>query len=92
EDKILAKKFRDAVMAIQMEFCGACHERWFDLKVENGKCTKCRKGKTQTKFQDSNHMNPGPLPGADILPPLTQIEEMLIAPVHALVSLYQIRG
>jgi hypothetical protein len=34
-------------------------------------------------------MDPGP--AAD-LPALTQIEEMIISPVHALVSLYQVRG
>ncbi|KAJ7914162.1 hypothetical protein B0H13DRAFT_1873234 [Mycena leptocephala] len=36
-----------------------------------------------------NAMDPGP---ATNLPALTQMEEMLIAPVHALVSLYQVRG
>ncbi|KAJ7161630.1 hypothetical protein C8R46DRAFT_839640, partial [Mycena filopes] len=72
--------------------CTACHERWFDLEVKDGKCEKCRKsGRTRTKFQDVNDMNPGAIPGPDVLPPLTQIEEMIISPVHALVSLYQIR-
>jgi hypothetical protein len=38
-------------------------------------------------------MYPGPRPQpADDLPELTQIEEMLIAPVHALVQLWQVRG
>ncbi|KAJ7347065.1 hypothetical protein DFH08DRAFT_668232, partial [Mycena albidolilacea] len=36
-----------------------------------------------------NQMDPGP---AANLPNLTQIEEMIISPVHALVSLYQVRG
>ncbi|KAJ7811317.1 hypothetical protein B0H13DRAFT_1492448, partial [Mycena leptocephala] len=36
-----------------------------------------------------NQMDPGPAPD---LPALTQIEEMIISPVHALVSLYQVRG
>ncbi|KAJ6578932.1 hypothetical protein B0H10DRAFT_2343751 [Mycena sp. CBHHK59/15] len=56
------------------------------------KCLKCRAKKNYTKFQDSNAMNPGVVPGPEDLPPLTQMEEMIISPVHALVSLYQIRG
>jgi hypothetical protein len=35
-------------------------------------------------------MYPGP--GANHLPELTQMEEMLISPVHALIQLWQIRG
>jgi hypothetical protein len=63
------------------------------MKVKQGNCEKCRaKGAKRNKFQASNAMNPGHVPGPDILPPLTQMEEMIISPVHALVSLYQIRG
>ena len=70
-----------------MESCDLCHEEWFDLKVENGVCEHCRKG---SKFQPSNNMYPGD--GASDLPELTQMEEMLISPVHALVQLWQIQG
>ena len=70
-----------------MESCDLCHEEWFDLKVENGVCENCRKS---SKFQPSNNMYPGD--GAFGLPELTQMEEMLISPVHALVQLWQIRG
>ncbi|KAF8195724.1 hypothetical protein K438DRAFT_1587127, partial [Mycena galopus ATCC 62051] len=80
-------------MDLKLESCDACHEQWFDLDVKSGKCEKCRKtGTNRDKFQDVNEMNPGTIPGPDVLPPLTQIEEMIISPVHALVSLYQIRG
>ncbi|KAJ7781327.1 hypothetical protein B0H16DRAFT_1276099, partial [Mycena metata] len=73
--------------------CGSCNERWFDLDVKDGKCKNYRKkGRTRDKLQAVNKMDPGVIPGPDVLPPLTQIEEMIISPVHALVSLYQIRG
>ena len=74
-------------MAIAMESCSLCHEEWFDLEVEDGACKNCRKS---PKFQPSNNMYPGN--GASHLPELSQMEEMLISPVHALVQLWQIRG
>ncbi|KAJ6620451.1 hypothetical protein B0H10DRAFT_1946006 [Mycena sp. CBHHK59/15] len=91
-EKLLMKGVRDQIMEIKLETCGACHERWFDLDVQDGKCLKCRKGKNCTKFQASNAMDPGPIPMLEDLPPLTQMEEMIISAVHALVSLYQIHG
>jgi hypothetical protein len=87
EDKILLENCRNKLMDITMDSCDLCHEEWFDLGVENGVCMNCRKG---SKFQASNNMYPGD--GASHLPELTQMEEMLISPVHALVQLWQIRG
>src|SRR6202047_4147949 len=87
EDKILLNNCREKLMSIAMESCNLCHEEWFDLGVENGTCKNCRKN---SKFQPSNNMYPGN--GASHLPELTQMEEMLISPVHALVQLWQIRG
>ncbi|KAJ7498879.1 hypothetical protein FB451DRAFT_1014346, partial [Mycena latifolia] len=92
QDQVLMDGVRKKIMDIRLESCGACHEHWFDLQVVNDKCQKCRKRTHPEKFQTSNMMNPGIVPGPDVLPPLTQIEEMIISPVHALVSLYQIRG
>ncbi|KAJ7832536.1 hypothetical protein B0H14DRAFT_2364696, partial [Mycena olivaceomarginata] len=80
-DKALMDNVRDVWMKIMMELCTGCDERWFDLNIRDGKCEKCKK---RPKFQDSNQMNPGLVPD---LPPLTQIEEMIISPVHALISL-----
>jgi len=87
EDKTLLNNCRERLMAISMETCDLCHEEWFDLKVQGGICEKCRKS---SKWQPSNNMYPGP--GANHLPELTQMEEMLISPVHALIQLWQIRG
>src|SRR5262245_2898326 len=75
---------REKLMAIKREKCTKCMENWFDLDVKQGVCAKCRKN---CKYQDSNQMYPGLSPD---LPTLTQMEEMLIAPVHALVQLWQV--
>jgi hypothetical protein len=72
-------------MSVVKESCNLCHEEWFDLDVINGICAHCRKG---SKFQPVNNMYPGD--GASHLPELTQMEEMLISPVHALIQLWQI--
>ncbi|KAJ7658085.1 hypothetical protein B0H14DRAFT_2425448 [Mycena olivaceomarginata] len=85
-DKLLMDRVQLELMKIEMQTCNSCNERWFDLDVKDGKCDKCRK---KLKFHASNQMDPGP---AANLPNLTQIEEMIISPVHALVSLYQVRG
>ncbi|KAJ7907258.1 hypothetical protein B0H13DRAFT_1512484, partial [Mycena leptocephala] len=74
---------------VELESCARCHERCFDLNVENGRCSKCRHKNEPDKYQHSNPMDLGPAP---TLPALTQMEEILIAPVHALVSLYEVRG
>ncbi|KAJ7230303.1 hypothetical protein GGX14DRAFT_344298, partial [Mycena pura] len=76
-------------MDIKLESCNYCNERWFDLDVKEGRCHKCAARSKPTKFQATNEMDPGEMPD---LPQLTQMEEILISPVHALVSLYQVRG
>ncbi|KZP21694.1 hypothetical protein FIBSPDRAFT_700590, partial [Athelia psychrophila] len=86
EDKVLLENCRKKLEDIALETCNHCHEEWFDLKVKDGKCQKCR---ANNKFQPSNNMYPGVAPD---LPHLTQMEEMLISPVHALVQVWQIRG
>jgi len=87
EDKLHLDEVRQQIMDIKMESCTHCYEEWFDLKVQNGVCVKCHKS---TKYQPSNQMYPGP--AASGLPELTQMEEMLISPVHALVQLWQVHG
>ena len=87
EDKLLLDEVWQWILDIKMESCTLCYEEWFDLKVLNGICAKCRKS---TKFQPSNQMYPGP--AVSTLPELTQMEEMLISPIHALVQLWQVHG
>lgn len=66
-----------------MESGTLCHKEWFDLKVVNGVCFRCRSSKP-TQYQPSNKMylGPGPQP-EDNLPKLTQMEDMFISPIHA---------
>jgi hypothetical protein len=94
EEKKMLDEVRKKLMEIKLEVCSLCHEEWFDLKVVDGVCSKCKDTtKNSTKYQPSNNMYPGPGPSPDDgLPVLTQMEEMLIAPVHALVQLWQVRG
>jgi hypothetical protein len=92
EEKKMLDEVRKKLMEIKLEVCLLCHEEWFDLKMVNGVCYKCKHtAKNSTKYQPSNNMYPGPSPDDD-LPALTQMEEMPIAPVHALVQLWQVRG
>src|SRR6266487_1807910 len=88
EDKAQLDICREKLMDIKLEKCTGCHEEWFDLGVMDGSCKICQKS---DKYQVSNNMYPGPDPPAH-LPQLTQIEEMLIAPVHALLQVWQVRG
>ncbi|KAJ7048028.1 hypothetical protein C8F01DRAFT_939150, partial [Mycena amicta] len=85
-DRVLLNVVRKMWMNIQLETCGTCKEKWFDLKVKEGKCKKCT---NSTKFSAANQMDPGPAPD---LPVLTQMEEILISPVHALTQVWQIHG
>jgi len=41
EEKQQLNIVREKLLKIQMEECMACHERWFDLDVKNGQCSKC---------------------------------------------------
>ena len=73
--------------AIQLESCDGCEREWFDLDVQQVEaggnlCKDCRK--TTKLFHKDNNLYPGP--GCPDLPSLTQIEEMLISPVHALIQ------
>ncbi|KAJ7239238.1 hypothetical protein C8J57DRAFT_1086498, partial [Mycena rebaudengoi] len=76
-------------MKVEVETCSSCHEQWFDLAIQDRKCAKCRSGTNPTKYTESNKIFPGLAPN---LPLLTQMEEMLLSPIHALVALYQIHG
>ena len=87
EEKQQLEIVRQKIIDIRMEHCVYCHEKWFDLKLKDGKCSKCQKG---SKFQVRNKMYPGIVPPA--LPQLSQMEEMIISPVHALVQLWQVKG
>jgi hypothetical protein len=79
------KDFAQTMSNMQREYCPSCHERWFDLKVRDGKCSHCRSPKYPSKYTAANNMDPGPGPPPG-LPSLTRIEEMMISPVHCFVQ------
>lgn len=98
EDRALCQEFHRQAQAIRMQECSRCEERWFNIDVENGLCAQCRKldakGRGET-FTAANHMSPGTLPQFVLDNPefeLTQIEEILISPVHAMMSVMTIVG
>jgi len=72
--------------AIQLESYDGCEQEWFDFDVEQTEtgdnlCKDCQK--TTPLFHKDNNLYPGP--GCPNLPPLSQLEEMLISPVHVLI-------
>ncbi|KAH6667816.1 hypothetical protein B0J14DRAFT_172917 [Halenospora varia] len=80
-----------------LDHCTRCRETWFNNNVVNGVCKKCRTTRDKSKKDDEpflmpaeNLMDPGGVPPN--LPKLTQVEEMLIAKVHVMVEVHQIRG
>ena len=87
EDHNRLQRVRAKWNAIQLESCDGCEREWFDLNVKrmatgNNLCKDCRK--EAPIFHKNNNMYPGP--GCPDLPLLTQMEEMLISPVHALIQ------
>ncbi|KAK7014506.1 hypothetical protein R3P38DRAFT_2393525, partial [Favolaschia claudopus] len=97
-EKELLNDVRKRLMDITMETCGSCNEKWFDLAVNAvGRCRKCA-GADPRKYTIDNMMDPGDV--RPDLPPrqflfattVTQMEEILISPVHALTQVWQIHG
>ena len=91
-DKVLLSSFREKLTEMKMDICRICKEEWFDMEVENGICSRCCSLKKHPqKFHKDNAMDPSDNTPS-YLPKLTQMEEILISPVHAMVQLWQVRG
>jgi len=79
---------------VQMEDCSRCRERWFAMALKDTVCHRCylRDPKDRRPYLMSaeNEMDPGSV--ADILPELTQVEEMIIARSHVQMVLFRYRG
>ena len=91
-DRKLLQDFRSKVNAIANYLCTTCNERFpssTDLIEEM--CRRCYFDKDSIKkFSASNNMDPGYVP--EELRDLTDIEEMLIAQIFPIVSVYCLRG
>ena len=90
EDQNCLRRVCEKWNAIKLESCDGCEREWFDLNVvptDSGEnlCNDCHK--SAPRFHKNNNMYPGP--GCPDLPSLTQMEEMLISPVHALIQVCQ---
>ena len=92
------RNFHDALREKVMETCLRCKERWFEMKLNAEQvCYRCRRVDKEVAHGDdqvflyssANNMDPGSLPS---LSDLTEIEEMLIARVHAAVQVRQVHG
>jgi hypothetical protein len=89
DDRALLQKFHEELSSITMEECNSCREKWFDMDVHDGVCRRCRKPDKANLFSDTNHMDPGPSiqqlaheNGLKVPELLSQVEEMMISPVH----------
>lgn len=81
----------------QLETCMWCCERWFDMRLNGqGVCARCvrddnRRAHDEPRlFSADNNTDPGEMPAG--LRALTEVEELLIARVHPIVTVRQHRG
>ena len=84
------KKFDKAISDLKYTTCSRCGRTFPGLTISSGLCMPCKQDPTQKKFTAENNMDPGVVP--DELKDLTYIEQMLIAQIHPVVSLYKIQG
>jgi hypothetical protein len=90
-ERKLLKKFRDKVDKFKHAHCPTCNEKFPSIIIVKGECRRCySENATTKKFSAENNMDPGEVP--DELRDLTEIEEMLIARVFPVMSIYRLRG
>ena len=90
EHQIL-QKFRNKMDNIRYGSCLTCNERIPSMRLIKGMCQRCYREKSSIKkFSLENNMDPGDVP--EELEGLSEIEEMLIAQVFVVMSVYRLRG
>ena len=89
-DQRLLQKFRNKMDKFHHVSCPICKECYPSMVLVQGKCRRCNAEKKPNKFSASNNMDPGDVPNE--LQGLTEIEEMLIAKVFTVMSVYKLRG
>lgn len=90
-DRDLIKKFRSKIDKIKHTLCPTCNECFPSIVLVQGECRRCNAEKNRPKkFSEENNMDPGDVP--EELRDLTEIEEMLIAQVFPVMSVYRLRG
>jgi len=90
-DRKLLHYFRSKIDKLSNNLCPVCDECFPSIKIVQGECRRCYTEKNEVKkFSARNNMDPGEVPKE--LQGLTQIEEMLIAQIFPIVSVYCLRG
>ncbi|EFY90645.1 ATP-dependent DNA helicase PIF1 [Metarhizium acridum CQMa 102] len=96
-DKAILREFWTKLDNDQMQFCGRCQERWFQMKIDSdGICARCcrkddKRGPEEPYFFSvDNQLDFGSVPTQ--LPQLTPTEESLIGRVHVHVNIMLVRG
>jgi ATP-dependent DNA helicase PIF1 len=86
-----AAKFDAAVSNVVFLSCARCPRKSPTLKLDRNQCcTHCKNDAGVAKFSALNNMDLGDVP--EVLSCLTYIEQMLIAQVHPVVTLFRIQG
>ncbi|CAG8641197.1 7999_t:CDS:2 [Cetraspora pellucida] len=90
-DHKLLKKFRTEINNLTHRFCPTCKECFPSITLVMRECRRCYSEKDDIKkFSAENNMDPGDV--SKELKCLTEIEEMLIAQVFPVVSVYYLHG
>ena len=88
------ERFQRAVDDVQREECVRCNEKWFNMVLLEGACSRCRLIDNRRDgihlFTAENYADVGLVPA--YLPKLTQVEEQLIARVHVHIQVWQFKG
>lgn len=90
-DRKLLHSFRSKIDKLSNNLCPVCNECFPSIEIVQGECCRCyMEGNEVKKFSTKNNMDPGEVPKE--LRGLTQIEEMLIAQIFPIISVYYLRG
>ncbi|CAG8536723.1 15389_t:CDS:2 [Cetraspora pellucida] len=83
EDCSLLKKFHEAVSALKFNFCPICKKSFPTIVLvhKTGLCNRCNREKLIRRFSAENDMDPG-----------AQVEEMLIAQILLMLTVYKLQG
>ena len=87
----LLRDFQNAMLSVKMEECSYCHEKWFNMNVnDDGICCQCTKENNARIFDESNNLDPGmsiqelaAAHGLKVPEPLSQVEEIMISPIQS---------
>ncbi|CAG8661439.1 4989_t:CDS:2 [Ambispora leptoticha] len=90
-DRQLLGEFRNYMAKLKNLHCFMCNKYFPTINLTGSECQRCYSDKEQIKkFSLKNNMDPGDVPTE--LQGLTDIEEMLIAQVFPVMSVYTLRG